>query len=426
MRRTLFLLTLVLLIPSSALLSASVGAVSQHQAAATLNALTPTPFSLPTQVFPNFNAGTFIMTEEGEIVELEGESQAVEPRPFEVGELVTETDHFRFHSEQGYLPVALEPFTLEAEEVYDYVSARLKTTTDIQTVVLFVPPDTFSCPTRGMTIPPSELNELPIVYIYANEYTSHAQVVAVLAHEIAHVLQSVGRERRWDSPHRPLNEGLATWAAGKYYFTWQGTSSFDASVRSYLDGAAYLPLYENYDLSLAYSGEDCIEKRDILYTEWAAFIDFLLTSYGPDQLKALLRSSPLEEAERGGQKVLIYTPADFEGVYGSALNQLEAVWLSYLAAWPPGMDAQSPNAVYQEALDRIKTVKDLGAKGPDLRGLGLTELPPEIGQLPHLQVLYLMDNKLTGLPMTATFLTQGEIVHQAALFSLSDHASVDR
>jgi len=124
---------------------------------------------------------------------------------------------------------------------------------------------------------------------------------------------------------------MATWAAGRYWPAWK-RASFNALVRSYLDEVTYLPLYENLDLSLAYAGANCIEKRDILYSEWAAFIDFLLTTYGVDQLGVLFRSSPPEETEIDGEEVVISRPPDFEGVYGSALNQLEAAWLNQLAA----------------------------------------------------------------------------------------------
>ena len=174
---------------------------------------------------------------------------------------------------------------------------------------------------------------LPIITIFADKHTSHAQVLGVLAHEVGHVLQEVGTERHWGvfsalplmKDRLPGRRGV-TGKRGKKF------PSFDASVRSYLDASTYLPLYANYDLSLAYSGENCIEKRDILYTEWASFIDFLLTTYGTDQLEALFHSSPPEETEIDGERVVVWTPADFEGVYGSELNQLEAEWLSHLTA----------------------------------------------------------------------------------------------
>ncbi len=278
---------------------------------------------------------TIIIDEEGNITPVPASGPVEQPTPVppEVGEQVTETDHFRFHAKHGYLPVEdLERFTLEAEAVFDYVSTRLETTTDAKTVVPFERPDASSCPFRGGTLFSAD-ESMPSIIIYADERTSHVQALGVLAHELGHVLQTSGRESRWArwaSPHLALTEGLATWAAGRYWHVWQGTPSFDASVRSYLDRGTYRPLYENYGLAEAYRGEDCVEKRDILYAEWASFIDFLLITYGMDRLEALLHSSPPQEMEINGEMAFVRTPADFEGVYGSALNQLEAVWLNHL------------------------------------------------------------------------------------------------
>jgi internalin A len=53
---------------------------------------------------------------------------------------------------------------------------------------------------------------------------------------------------------------------------------------------------------------------------------------------------------------------------------------------------------YEEALARIATCKREKAKSLDLSGIGLTTLPPEIGQLSALMTLYLANNKLTTLP----------------------------
>jgi len=60
--------------------------------------------------------------------------------------------------------------------------------------------------------------------------------------------------------------------------------------------------------------------------------------------------------------------------------------------------AQDSDAGYQEALRRIEEARVSGATLLGLRNMGLTKLPPEIGQLTNLQWLDLSDNQLTALP----------------------------
>ncbi len=63
----------------------------------------------------------------------------------------------------------------------------------------------------------------------------------------------------------------------------------------------------------------------------------------------------------------------------------------------PKMTAEEQKA-YDEALRRIEGCRLRGASSLDLQSLGLTALPPEIGQLTNLLSLQLFDNHLTTLP----------------------------
>lgn len=56
------------------------------------------------------------------------------------------------------------------------------------------------------------------------------------------------------------------------------------------------------------------------------------------------------------------------------------------------------DAACQEALWRIEEAAAAGAASLDLSYLDLEALPPEIGQLIHLNALDLSDNQLTALP----------------------------
>ena len=65
----------------------------------------------------------------------------------------------------------------------------------------------------------------------------------------------------------------------------------------------------------------------------------------------------------------------------------------------PQMNPKEQEA-YDEALRRIKAWRREGKRGGrlDLKGLGLTALPPEIGQLTAVTELSLEGNQLTALP----------------------------
>ncbi len=59
-------------------------------------------------------------------------------------------------------------------------------------------------------------------------------------------------------------------------------------------------------------------------------------------------------------------------------------------------------------LSRPRQAAESGAVSVDLSGLGLTVLPPEIGQLTNLTTLHLRSNPLTALPPELAHLTRLE------------------
>src|SRR5688572_2486682 len=59
--------------------------------------------------------------------------------------------------------------------------------------------------------------------------------------------------------------------------------------------------------------------------------------------------------------------------------------------------AQDEPTPYDIALQHIEETRITGANELDLRNLGLTDLPSEIGQLTYLQTLWLSDNQLISL-----------------------------
>ena len=80
------------------------------------------------------------------------------------------------------------------------------------------------------------------------------------------------------------------------------------------------------DKAFDYKSPNCLIHRDILLTETASFLDYLIQHYSADQFSKLLNTKQPEY--HNDQKVLY--PSDFQDVYDLEFNQLEYNWLKSL------------------------------------------------------------------------------------------------
>jgi hypothetical protein len=170
----------------------------------------------------------------------------------------------------------------------------------------------------------------PGVDILAGPEWTRDQILGVVAHEIAHVLNALDS----DFPvaaDASIHQGLASWAAGRYWASMLGFNSLADAVRASLNDGRYIALETSDEMAwqalpsqdAESTSQDCIAIRDTLYTEWAAFIDYLILSRGRDRFIALLDS---------GTTSVEATPIDYAGTYGMSLQALEREWLAALAA----------------------------------------------------------------------------------------------
>jgi Leucine-rich repeat (LRR) protein len=85
----------------------------------------------------------------------------------------------------------------------------------------------------------------------------------------------------------------------------------------------------------------------------------------------------------------------------------------------PNLAQENEQTPYEIALQRINEAEANGETQLFLSGLGLTELPPEIGNLSNLQGLYLGNNRLSNLPpeignlsnLIALYLNNNQLSH---------------
>jgi hypothetical protein len=284
---------------------------------------TPTPYAIPVKTAPAHEEPFSIV----QTAYPNGDQSAASRK------LIAETTHYQFYVESDDVTADTFPDLAErAETVYADVVARLDGftpdagLTEPITVIIQRPksPVDSGCGVRGLAAYDDDQ-----VIIFADSTVSEAYFWGVLAHETAHMIH--GASLPGFGNHRPLTEGIATWASASYWAAWMGADSLDDLVRSYLDSGDYLSLVDNYEMTLAYEDENCIYYRDILYSEWASFAGWLIREYGFGRFGALMDSDPVtSRLDDDLGRVTEIHPADFEGIYGQALNQLEARWLDWL------------------------------------------------------------------------------------------------
>jgi hypothetical protein len=223
------------------------------------------------------------------------------------------------------------------EEVFDAVMERVGVSLAHPIMVVFRPPSSVPCASRGATMTPapgSDDDFLPLIFIFADANTDREQISAVWAHELGHALQYSALEGGRSLGSMFL-EGFATWAAGPYWLEWQGADSFESLIASYIAAGSYVPLRENDGFLDTISaeaaqrlGDACLAQRDIIYSEWAAFIDYLVEQHGKERLYSLFKTPPLVRDDDQARYLL----PNFPAVYGSSLERLEAAWLAAITA----------------------------------------------------------------------------------------------
>lgn len=278
--------------------------------------ITPTSHPLPTQTYDSPSYFTTII---GQI--FRKENQSIDPSQIaENSQQQAENEYLDLFSTDGYLPVDIQWWQQESKQVYEYVSKRLDATISEKVIVTFLPPKSRNCAPRGTTFHEQQ----PTIVIFADQNTSKEQILAVLAHELGHVFIHQKYENLSDVA---LNEGIATWAAGDYWKEWKG-NDFNSGVIAFVNDKTYMPLFQNFDMSKAYDNNspNCIIHRDILLTELASFLDYIIQNYGPEKLSALF---DIPQPELVNNERIVYPPK-FKEVYGIEFNQLEYEWLKAL------------------------------------------------------------------------------------------------
>lgn len=244
------------------------------------------------------------------------------------GREVLSTEHFAFYVQDNYRPVDVTRWATLAEDIYSEVSTDLGADSPEVIILSFHPPDDRPCPVRGSVF---YADSGPRMLIYADEQTEESQILGVLAHELVHIIHITGFNRPL-SGDPGLNEGLATWLTREYWTAWHQTQSLPRMIRDYLAEETYVPLAEAdvfgvYPQAQGITPTDCLAQRDLLYSQWAGFVGYLVDTYGWELFVDLMATAASEVTDEGE---ILPSPTDYEGIYGKTLETLEAEWLAQL------------------------------------------------------------------------------------------------
>jgi hypothetical protein len=233
------------------------------------------------------------------------------PAPVLAGKLISSTTRLDLYRIEGGLTITtLLNLAPQFEQAIDRVGARMGAHLSGRVALSFEPAQRGPCALRGLT-----LSHQRIIRLYYAPETPEQRVLAIVAHELAHELQH--DYYGWSAHQKSdliLLEGQATWASGDYALDSQGQPSWQSAAELALAEGRLLPL----DVSLE---ADCrTATRNSAYTGWASFVAFLMRA-GSERFDALYRSG---RGHRPGA-------ADYIGIYGKSLHELDQDWRLWLA-----------------------------------------------------------------------------------------------
>jgi len=199
------------------------------------------------------------------------------------------------------------------------------------------------CPARGLASPG---NEAPLLMVFVDEDTSAVQIRAVLAHEIVHHLTYDGAF----VGDAVLTEGVANWGAGPHALAWQGFPSWPAAARAYLADGTYVSVADDTG-QVPREGESCLARRDRVYNVRAAFVEWLVATYGRETVLAMPAREVPDPDDPDGEPLRV---PDYAAATGHDLVALERRWLAELTADEVGgeaaRDAEDRGAAAGEAI----------------------------------------------------------------------------
>lgn len=191
----------------------------------------------------------------------------------------------------------------ESRRAYEYVAVRFGGSLTAPLTAAFV--YDAGCALSGVAY-----TDIRSIRVFTCNGIGRERAIAILAHEYAHQLQQDRYGPRHLSADLILSEGLATWAAGKYWLG--GHPDFRNYVRAQRASGVLYPLATHY------AGRG-VAVMNALYYQWASFVEFLIDQYGRERLDALYVTGSGAPGS-----------ANYQAIYGKDLAALEQEWIAWL------------------------------------------------------------------------------------------------
>ncbi|MEM8533336.1 MAG: hypothetical protein AAGF95_21030 [Chloroflexota bacterium] len=234
-----------------------------------------------------------------------------EVAPVLAGEMPMRTYSIDFYRLPGGLTAeTIQAIAMPIEETIMVGAEKMGNRLQGRVSIRFEPPQTGPCAIRGLTLS----NDRTMRLFYEPEVDTN-RVIAIMAHEFIHQLQHdyYGVPDHLQSDNILL-EGMAVWASSAYFVDAEGRPLYHVRARQALVDGTLLPLAT--DLVA-----DCrTTTRVNIYDQWGSFVEYLINTYGREQFDAVYRDSTGRAAGS----------ANYQGVYGKSLEQLEAEWIEWL------------------------------------------------------------------------------------------------
>jgi len=231
------------------------------------------------------------------------------------------------------LPISKNDFLILAQEIFLYECKRMNFRKDIH---LTVEIKDLESDIRGF-IPPHSISDS--MFLSKDSIKAKDNLSGIFAHELGHVLYSKLIDSLFHIGNMYWGEGFASWAAGKYYLQWQGYQNYDSAIKEIVSSNRF------YDIKNIYNEPyRPAKQRDVVYVEWASFIDFLIEKYGFDKsiiLSSLFASVGKELSTQDGSPLSISDDEDllkainhydeeleqaYRKVFSKSFNDLKKQW----------------------------------------------------------------------------------------------------